>query len=537
MRQERQKRVVGELRNRVRGLLVGAALGDAFGLSCEFLSKAEAVMAYGRNGPIAFGAAYGAAFVRDRHRRRWQEGDFTDDTDQQLLLVHSLLATVSRNVVSSRVSENNMSDNVSDNMSDSKIKNSTIIKDSFNTNSTKSNNKELVLDAVDFAGRLKSWSRVGFVPLAKPPNGIGATISHVLRHRDFDAHPHEAAFSVWQATNFRLAANGAVMRCAILGAPYFWHQETVVRNAVVSASVTHADPRCLVSCAIVCTIVSRILRANLNLDDYNSAEPLLSAGSTLFSNNSESSLEAATAVEAGLSSSCSSFSDESVVSARASLESGSNRDSAEISVTTYNSYLEKLGGQNPLCAALICDATLENAYILDVYKIPEIPAIASTTEATSGGKSAAKTSTSGHKATTTPPATPKQDFITDLDILKAFVSAESLGSLMLDEFDAIGYTYKCLGAALFCFSRNLSPKLLTHSEQESMQRHNNDYKGELFKRIITELTLEAGDSDTNAAVAGALLGVRIGYDSLPKDWLQGLRHHEYLVQQVDALCD
>ena len=39
---------------------------------------------------------------------------------------------------------------------------------------------------------------------------------------------------------------------------------------------------------------------------------------------------------------------------------------------------------------------------------------------------------------------------------------------------------------------------------------------------------QAGDADTNGAVAGALLGCKIGFRHLPKTWLKGLKHKDWL---------
>jgi ADP-ribosyl-[dinitrogen reductase] hydrolase len=44
-----------------------------------------------------------------------------------------------------------------------------------------------------------------------------------------------------------------------------------------------------------------------------------------------------------------------------------------------------------------------------------------------------------------------------------------------------------------------------------------------------------GDTDTNAAVAGALLGARDGLDGLPGEWLQRLRDAEAIEQEARAL--
>jgi ADP-ribosylglycohydrolase len=37
----------------------------------------------------------------------------------------------------------------------------------------------------------------------------------------------------------------------------------------------------------------------------------------------------------------------------------------------------------------------------------------------------------------------------------------------------------------------------------------------LFEELIVNLIMEGGDADTNAAVAGALLGAYLGYANLP----------------------
>jgi hypothetical protein len=41
----------------------------------------------------------------------------------------------------------------------------------------------------------------------------------------------------------------------------------------------------------------------------------------------------------------------------------------------------------------------------------------------------------------------------------------------------------------------------------------------------------------NAAVAGALLGAKLGYSQLPRDWLKGLPHFNWLKQLAFKLLD
>ncbi len=46
---------------------------------------------------------------------------------------------------------------------------------------------------------------------------------------------------------------------------------------------------------------------------------------------------------------------------------------------------------------------------------------------------------------------------------------------------------------------------------------------------------EGGDADTNAAVAGALLGAKFGYSNIPQRWLEGLVNRQELEGKVDGL--
>ncbi|KAI9330961.1 ADP-ribosylation/Crystallin J1 [Obelidium mucronatum] len=368
-----------ELRNRIKGLVFGAALGDAFGLATEFLTKQQATETYPTTNPLSF-----SNFLRDTHRARWREGDFTDDTDQMLVILNTLLEV-----------------------------------------------DLLRLDQLAFAQNLRAWSKHGLVALNKPPFGIGMSVGQAIRSPDFLSNPSTSAFRVWQKSGFRMAANGAVMRTAILGVPYFWDESVVMKQTVDAALVTHADPRCILSCIVVTFLVARMLQGKLG-----------------------------------------------------SLEKGSSSD--DLGGSSSSSH------QDPSCTALIQDI-LQNLSlpILNMYKDASIPF-----DATHHNK----------------------------QLTELFAFPESLQALELDESNSIGYTFKCLGAALYCFMQPLSDSGL---EEENSR---------LFTRVITELVMEAGDADTNACVAGALLGCRIGFSSLPKHWLESLKHKEYLDQQVEALC-
>ncbi len=61
-----------------------------------------------------------------------------------------------------------------------------------------------------------------------------------------------------------------------------------------------------------------------------------------------------------------------------------------------------------------------------------------------------------------------------------------------------------------------------------------------YKKVILKIANEHGDSDSNCAVAGALLGASLGYSGLPADWLAGLNGGEKLHDILEAflsICD
>ncbi|CAE7666712.1 unnamed protein product [Symbiodinium microadriaticum] len=325
-----------ELRDKIQGLLWGCALGDAVGLSTEFMDKAEAARSY----PAQLSPA---SRVEDRHRKRWVQGDWTDDTDQMVTLLDAIVAGSG------------------------------------------------VLQEATFAKGLKAWLRSGFPELGDSSGlGIGQTVKSVLENAAFDVAPSVAADVVWRETGCSLAANGAIMRCAAAALGCFWDEAVVRHNAVVSAAVTHADPRCLTSCVCIALILARLLAGH----------------------------------------------------STATLEQRRQ---------------------------LVLSVALQASEHLDGGDVDEL--------------------------------------LRYVDVAVDGLSALELGS------GGIGYTYKPLGAAAWSFL------------------HMDD-----FKTAIQAVSMEAGDADSNAAVAGALLGARLGYQNLPGDWLKELPAVQvsWFSQKIDA---
>lgn len=107
------------------------------------------------------------------------------------------------------------------------------------------------------------------------------------------------------------------------------------------------------------------------------------------------------------------------------------------------------------------------------------------------------------------PELPKYFFCIKGDSLEAFDLDQGTNE---NESVTCGYTLKAFGAAFW---------VLLHATN--------------FAEGISAIIHEGGDADTNAAVAGALLGARFGFNSIPQHWVTGLRDRQILVTRVEQL--
>ena len=86
---------------------------------------------------------------------------------------------------------------------------------------------------------------------------------------------------------------------------------------------------------------------------------------------------------------------------------------------------------------------------------------------------------------------------------------EGLDSLCLDDEKSMGYTLRTLGAVLWAYWHATS-----------------------YKEGILKIVLSGGDADTNAAVAGAILGAKFGICHIPDAWRNGLLYASMLHDKV-----
>ncbi|KAF9405714.1 hypothetical protein BGZ94_003406, partial [Podila epigama] len=450
-----------QIRDRVRGCLIGNqqqlvqskecgnAVGDAYGLASEFMLKRTAVELYG-NGPIAFGFAPGYPVWEDSHRSISERNDFTDDTDQMLLLLQSLEQT-----------------------------------------------GDGTLHPVNFAKKMAEWNDFGFPELGTPARGIGFTVGQVMDHPEFRRDPFKAAFEIWDAAGRNLAPNGAVMRTAVVGIESFWDEPRVVQNGLAAAKITHADPRSIVSAVVSSVLISRLLRGggqdpeqdttrvwNSRLKDPDYRAFLLAylrRGSYIKPQDEQTTNPPV-------------FEDESAENRfrhkdfhalgaeRLAHEAihppnrpephnvhkwNENRPTAVPRANIGWAGIDAVGEDTAIGS--LARAVLEDYkfLLLEADVVPDLP-----------------------RSPSIPADFSFQQKWTDELLTSCF--PESMDQLELGSASAMGYAYKCIGIAYYGATRKLDP----HPDPEQPE-----YQGPsgLFLGLMEQVTLEGGDADTNAA--------------------------------------
>lgn len=136
---------------------------------------------------------------QDRHRKRWKIGDWTDDTDMMLCIANAVI-------------------------------------------------KDKGVNYTSIAQNFKDWAD-------GEPMGIGENTYKVLSFGDYKDKPFDASKMLWEMSHQQSAANGGVMRTSIVGL----FPKAVEECAVNICRLTHYDPRCTGSCAIVSLLIHSLV--------------------------------------------------------------------------------------------------------------------------------------------------------------------------------------------------------------------------------------------------------------------------------------
>jgi ADP-ribosylglycohydrolase len=90
-------------------------------------------------------------------------------------------------------------------------------------------------------------------------------------------------------------------------------------------------------------------------------------------------------------------------------------------------------------------------------------------------------------------------------------NTKTLENLELNQKDSIGYTLKAMAVAFWAL------------------------KNTNFEEGILRIINEGGDADTNAAIAGSVLGAKYGFQAIPTRWVEQLKGKEVLESKIQQL--
>jgi hypothetical protein len=92
------------------------------------------------------------------------------------------------------------------------------------------------------------------------------------------------------------------------------------------------------------------------------------------------------------------------------------------------------------------------------------------------------------------------------------------------------YIFKSLGVIIYIY-------LIIKANYESVviRELNINELINFYKSVVLNIVNKGGDSEVNGGIAGALLGVYIGYLNLPDDWMQTLINRKWLENKVKLL--
>ena len=177
------------LLDKIKGTIYGQAIGDALGLGTEFMDDYDMAWKYPN------GLTHYSEIFQDHHRRRWEKGDWTDDTDMMLCIANAII-------------------------------------------------KDKGVNLSTIAQNFKDWA-------CGTPMGIGANTYKVLMIGDYVEKPLDVSKKIWEMSRYHSAANGGLMRTSIVGLL----PNNVEQSAADICRLTHYDPRCVGSCVIVSELI------------------------------------------------------------------------------------------------------------------------------------------------------------------------------------------------------------------------------------------------------------------------------------------
>lgn len=179
--------------DKLKGVIYGQAIGDALGLGAEGMKSKDMASNYPQ------GLQHFGQIIQDKYRKRWNIGEWTDDTDMMLCIANAFI-------------------------------------------------EDKRVDYKNIAKYFKQW-------INSDPLGQGSHTCMVLKNEDYKDKPFEVSKYVWEKKECKCASNGGLMRTSVVGL----FPETITAHAENICRLTHYDPRCVGSCVIVSELIHALV--------------------------------------------------------------------------------------------------------------------------------------------------------------------------------------------------------------------------------------------------------------------------------------
>ena len=110
-----------------------------------------------------------------------------------------------------------------------------------------------------------------------------------------------------------------------------------------------------------------------------------------------------------------------------------------------------------------------------------------------------------------------------------------LDMLNISDTYETSYIFKSLGVIIYVYLIIKANYEIRADRLEGSDKLELDELINFYKSIVLNIVNKGGDSEVNGGIAGALLGVYIGYLNLPDDWMQTLINRKWLENKVKLL--
>jgi ADP-ribosylglycohydrolase len=111
------------------------------------------------------------------------------------------------------------------------------------------------------------------------------------------------------------------------------------------------------------------------------------------------------------------------------------------------------------------------------------------------------------------------------DLTYEMIMSEQLKRLKLGE-DPLNHTLKTIGCGFYALN---VVRCVANQRGTSLTYDN------MFKNTVQAVVNQGGDTDTNAATVGSILGSWLSYTNLPRDWVMRLEHKRWLDKKLVEL--